>query len=75
MTAPQHYLATNSQIREPKLTVRQCADYLGISPMSAYRLVHSGDLRSIKVGRSFRVPLSAFREYLGSATYQPGGAA
>lgn len=75
MTAPWHYLATNTAIREPKLTVHQCADYLGVSPMTAYRLVHSGELRSIKVGTQFRVPLSAFRAYLGDATYQPDGAA
>jgi excisionase family DNA binding protein len=73
MTTPQSHLATNTAIREPKLTVSQCAEFLAVSRMTAYRLVHSGELRSIKVGNQFRVPLSAFREYLGDATYQPGG--
>lgn len=32
--------------------------------MTIYRLIDSGELPAIRVGRSFRVPESAYRAYL-----------
>jgi excisionase family DNA binding protein len=32
--------------------------------MTVYRLVHSGELASVRVGRSFRVPERAVHDYL-----------
>lgn len=49
---------------EQMLTVRQCADMLGVSRMTVYRLIHDGALRSVKIRESFRVPESAVREYV-----------
>lgn len=46
------------------LTVCQVADLLGVSKNTAYNLVRSGQLRSVRVGRQIRVPRSALENYL-----------
>ena len=38
-----------------------------VSKMTVYRLVHSGELEAIRVGRSFRVPEAAVNQYLRAA--------
>ncbi|MEU9983805.1 helix-turn-helix domain-containing protein [Streptomyces sp. NPDC050856] len=46
------------------LTVAEVASVMRVSKMTVYRLVHSGHLPAIRVGRSFRVPERAVHEYL-----------
>ena len=46
------------------LTVAEVASLMRVSKMTVYRLVHSGELASVRVGRSFRVPERAVHEYL-----------
>ncbi|MYW99897.1 excisionase family DNA-binding protein [Streptomyces sp. SID8378] len=46
------------------LTVAEVASIMDVSKMTAYRLVHSGHLPAIRVGRSFRVPERAVYAYL-----------
>ena len=46
------------------LTVKEVAKLLGISRNSAYNLVRSKKLRSIRIGRQIRVPRSALEDYL-----------
>lgn len=46
------------------LTVAEVATIMRVSKMTVYRLVHSGDLPAIRVGRSFRVPEQAVHDYL-----------
>ncbi|MGA5364232.1 helix-turn-helix domain-containing protein [Streptomyces purpurascens] len=46
------------------LTVAEVASVMRVSKMTVYRLVHSGHLPAIRVGRSFRVPEQAVYEYL-----------
>ena len=46
------------------LTVAEVAAMMRVSKMTVYRLVHSGELPAIRVGRSFRVPASAVDDYL-----------
>jgi excisionase family DNA binding protein len=46
------------------LTVAEVASIMRVSKMTVYRLVHSGDLPAIRVGRSFRVPEKAVDDYL-----------
>lgn len=46
------------------LTVAEVASIMRVSKMTVYRLVHSGDLEAIRVGRSFRVPEQAVHRYL-----------
>ncbi|MDQ3735648.1 MAG: excisionase family DNA-binding protein [Actinomycetota bacterium] len=38
-----------------------------VSKMTVYRLLHSGELSGVRVGRSFRVPESAVHSYLRDA--------
>ena len=47
------------------LTVQQIQDVLGICKTTAYELVHTGALESVKIGRTFRVTRSAFAKFLG----------
>lgn len=49
------------------LTVAEVAAVMRVSKMTVYRLVHSGELASVRVGRSFRVPEQAVNEYLRGA--------
>jgi excisionase family DNA binding protein len=46
------------------LTVQEVAALMRVSKMTVYRLVHSGELASVRVGRSFRVPERAVHDYL-----------
>ncbi|MGH3276814.1 MAG: helix-turn-helix domain-containing protein [Streptosporangiaceae bacterium] len=49
------------------LTVAEVAAIMRVSKMTVYRLVHSGDLEAVRVGRSFRVPEWAVNQYLRDA--------
>jgi excisionase family DNA binding protein len=46
------------------LTVAEVAAMMRVSKMTVYRLVHSGELPAVRVGRSFRVPEQAIHDYL-----------
>ncbi len=59
--------------QEPKfLTVAEVAEQMRVSKMTVYRLVHSGELAAVRVGRSFRVTEQALRDYLEKSFYQAG---
>ncbi len=45
----------------------EVATIMRVSKMTVYRLVHSGELEAIRVGRSFRVPEQAVNQYLRDA--------
>jgi len=49
------------------LTVAEVATAMRVSKMTVYRLVHSGELPAVRVGRSFRVPEQAVHDYLDKA--------
>jgi excisionase family DNA binding protein len=49
------------------LTVAEVAAVMRVSKMTVYRLVHSGELNAVRVGRSFRVPEHVVHEYLRGA--------
>jgi excisionase family DNA binding protein len=49
------------------LTVAEVAAVMRVSRMTVYRLVHSGEVPAVRVGRSFRVPERAVHEYLSNA--------
>jgi excisionase family DNA binding protein len=49
------------------LTVAEVAAIMRVSKMTVYRLVHGGELAAVRVGRSFRVPERAVRDYLADA--------
>jgi len=46
------------------LQVKELAAVLSISQKTAYALVRSGAIRSIRVGRSYRIPREAVKEYI-----------
>jgi excisionase family DNA binding protein len=46
------------------LTVKEVAHALRVSHMTVYRLVKSGELEAIKVGRAFRIHEDSFEAYL-----------
>lgn len=52
------------RIKDDVLTVHAIAADLGVSKMTVYRLIHSGELRAMRIGRSFRVRESDLRDYL-----------
>lgn len=58
---------TNSQ-SPAVLKVEDLAKVLCIGLNSAYELVRSGQVRSVKVGRIYRIPKSAVDEYLNQAS-------
>jgi excisionase family DNA binding protein len=49
------------------LTVAEVARVMRVSKMTVYRLVHSGELPAVRVGRSFRVEERAVHDYLDKA--------
>jgi len=46
------------------LTVNQAAGCLSLSRSHLYRYVQTGELRSVKIGRARRVPVSALEEFV-----------
>ena len=54
------------------LTVAEVAEIMRVSKMTVYRMVHSGDLPAVRVGRSFRVPEKAVHDYLRDAYIEAG---
>jgi excisionase family DNA binding protein len=58
-------MALERQLSEVRfVTVAEVASLMRVSKMTRNRLVHSGELPAIRVGRSFRVPESAVHDYL-----------
>ena len=54
------------------LTIAEVAKVMRVSKMTVYRLVHSGELPAVRVGKSFRVTEKAVQDYLESAYYDAG---
>jgi len=64
---------SSGDISEVKfLTVAEVASVMRVSKMTVYRLVHSGELPAVRVGRSFRVQEDAVNEYLRKSFFQTG---
>lgn len=55
---------SSADARPQYLTVAEVAETMRVSRMTVYRLVHSGELPAIRVGKSFRVPEQALVQYL-----------
>lgn len=54
------------------LTIAEVASAMRVSKMTVYRLVHSGELTAVRVGRSFRVPEQAVHSYLQDSFVEAG---
>ncbi len=46
------------------LTVEEVAAEVRVSKMTVYRMIHSGELRAVRIGRSFRVRREDWDDYL-----------
>lgn len=54
------------------LTVQEVADLMRVSSMTVYRLIKSGELGAVRVGRSFRVRQEDIDGYLEQGYTQTG---
>jgi excisionase family DNA binding protein len=69
---PVSHAQTAAGLRNARfLTVGEVAVIMRVSKMTIYRLVHSGELTSIRIGRSFRIPEPAVGAYLTAAAVSP----
>ena len=65
-----------SDAQAPKfLTVAEVAELARVSRMTVYRMVHSGDLPAVRVGKSYRVPQAAVEEMLTGGLDAPDASA
>ena len=61
-----------AQQRARFLTVAEVADMLRVSSMTVYRLIKAGDLRAIRVGKSYRLAEDEVDRYLAQGFTQAG---
>ncbi|WP_411088347.1 helix-turn-helix domain-containing protein [Streptomyces sp. 061-3] len=55
--------------------IHEVAEQLGVGLTTAKALIKSGDLRSVKIGRSRRVPADALNAYVQELDAQQNGVA
>jgi excisionase family DNA binding protein len=55
------------------LTVSEVAAVLRVSDMTIYRLIASGEIRALKVGRSYRIPQDALDTWLEEGSSPAAG--
>ncbi len=65
-------MPTNDISEVKFLTVAEVAAVMRVSKMTVYRLVHSGELPAVRVGRSFRVSEEDVNEYLRTSFFHAG---
>ena len=53
-----------SDARPRLLTVAEVADLMRVSTMTVYRLIKAGDLRAVRVGKSYRLTEEDVDQYL-----------
>jgi excisionase family DNA binding protein len=58
---------------ERLLTVAEVADTMRVSNMTVYRLIKSGQLGAVRVGKNFRIRESDVDRYLRERTVRPEG--
>jgi excisionase family DNA binding protein len=54
------------------LTVAEVADMLRVSSMTVYRLIKSGELNALRVGKSYRLAEDEVDRYLAAGFTQAG---
>ncbi len=45
-------------MRENLITVREAASYLRISARTVYRLIESGQIGAVRIGKQWRIPVT-----------------
>ncbi len=53
-------------------TVAEVAAMMRVSKMTVYRMLHTGEIPALRVGRSFRVREEDVNEYLRKSFYDAG---
>lgn len=61
-----------NESRSRFVTVAEVADQLRVSNMTVYRLVQSGDLPAVRIGRSYRIREDDVDKYLAARYTQAG---
>jgi excisionase family DNA binding protein len=61
-----------SQARARFLTVQEVADQLRVSTMTVYRIIKAGELRAVRVGKSYRLREEDIDAYLAKQYTQAG---
>ena len=61
-----------AQQRPRFLTVAEVADTLRVSTMTVYRLIKAGELRAVRVGKSYRLAEDDVDRYLADGFTQAG---
>jgi len=54
------------------MTPQEVADHLRVSSMTVYRLIKSGELRAVRVGKAYRILEDDVDAYLASRFTQAG---
>ena len=49
------------------LTVKEAAEWLKTSRVQVRKMIQSGELLAVKVGREYRIPIASVREFMASA--------
>ena len=58
---------------EPLLTVGEVAGVMRVSNMTVYRLIKSGELAAVRIGRSYRIREPEIERYLSSRSVRVEG--
>lgn len=66
VSGPGRILMDGVDGNEPRLLLKpeEAAERLGIGRTQVFALISAGDLQSVKIGRSRRVPVSACEEFV-----------
>lgn len=65
-------MTTSHGARTRFLTVAEVAELMRVSTMTVYRLIKAGDLRSVRVGKSYRIAEEDVDAYLASRYTEAG---
>lgn len=49
---------------KPPLSVKEAAAFLGTTKQQIRKLIHSGELPAVRLGREFRIPVESIENYL-----------
>lgn len=65
-------VAKGEHMAERMLTLREVSDYLNVNPATVRRLVRSGQLRAIRVGRDMRFEVRVVDQWVAAGGTLPG---
>ncbi len=51
-------------LKQHKISVKAAARMMGISTSFVYKLIHSGDIHYIRIGKTIMIPSDELREYM-----------